>query len=332
MRLENNKSILEVNLNGGMIPDFHLKELPLNPLNWKHNEPEMPPFEGHFVCFDRWGPPSEGGKANGFVHHGEINTLKWTLLSEPQKKDALTGFTTTCSLPMGGLQLTRTIEMPENESLFFVREEIKNLNKYGRMFNIVQHVTLGPPFLDKSTLFDINAKKGFENKEDGSLDQEEPVITWPAAEYKGKEINLRQFHTEWPRVVSFVYDRNELYAWVTACNPTKNLLLGYLWKTENYPWINFWRSMENNVPYAFGMEFGTTGLHEPFPVLARKGKIFDRNIYDFIDTGEILTKSYTVFLAKIPSDYKGVGKIELSDSSMTVIEKNSPSRNIDFKL
>jgi len=90
--------------------------------------------------------------------------------------------------------------------------------------------------------------------------------------------------------------------------------------------------MENNVPYAFGMEFGTTGLHEPFPVLARKGKIFDRNIYDFIDTGEILTKSYTVFLAKIPSDYKGVGKIELSDSSMTVIEKNSPSRNIDFKL
>lgn len=332
MKLENSKSILEVNLNGGMIPDFHLKELPLNPLNWKHNEPEMPPFEGHFVCFDRWGPPSEGEKANGFVHHGEINTLKWTLLSEPQKKDALTGFTTTCSLPMGGLQLTRTIEMPENESLFFVREEIKNLNRYGRMFNIVQHVTLGPPFLDKSTIFDINANKGFENKEDGSLDQEEPVITWPLAEHNGKEINLRQFLTEWPRVISFVYDRNDLHAWVTACNPTKNLLLGYLWKTEHYPWINFWRSMENNVPHAFGMEFGTTGLHEPFPVLAKKGKIFDRNIYDFIDAGEILTKSYTVFLAKIPSDYKGVGTIEISDSSMTVIEKNSPSRNIDFKL
>ena len=25
---------------------------------------------------------------------------------------------------------------------------------------------------------------------------------------------------------------------------------------------------------AYGMEFGTTGLHEPFPVIAKKGKIF----------------------------------------------------------
>jgi hypothetical protein len=292
----------------------------------------MPAFEGHFVCFDRWGPPSEGEKANGFVHHGEINTLKWTLLSEPQKKGDRTSFTTTCSLPMGGLQLTRKIEMPENEALFFVTEEIKNLNKYGRMFNIVQHVTIGPPFLNKSTLFDINAVMGFENKEDGSLDQEEPVITWPDAEHKGQPVNLRQFLVEWPRVISFVYDKNEKYAWVTACNPGENLLLGYLWKTENYPWINFWRSMENKIPVAFGMEFGTTGLHEPFPVLAKKGKIFGRNIYDFIDAGEILSKSYTVFLAKIPSDYKGVDKIEITGSSLTLKEKKSPSRNIVIQL
>jgi len=233
---------------------------------------------------------------------------------------------------MGGLQLTRKIEMPENEPLFFVTEEIKNLNKYGRMFNIVQHVTIGPPFLDKSTLFDINAVKGFENKEDGSLNQEEPVISWPKAEHKGQDINLRQFLTEWPRVVSFVFDKNEKHAWVTACNPGKNLLLGYLWKTEDYPWINFWRSMENKIPVAFGMEFGTTGLHEPFPVLAKKGKIFDRNIYDFIDAGEILTKSYTVFLARIPSDYQGVDKIEVTDSSLILQEQKSPSGNIVFIL
>mgnify|MGYP001032686364 FL=1 len=200
------------------------------------------------------------------------------------------------------------------------------------MFNIVQHVTIGPPFLDKSTLFDINEVKGFENKEDGSLNQEEPLITWPKAEHKGQDINLRQFLVEWPRVVSFVYNKVENHAGVTASNPGKNLLLGYLWKTEDYPWINFWRSMENNMPHAFGMEFGTTGLHEPFPVLAKKGKIFDRNIYDFIDAGEILTKSYTVFLAKIPSDYKGVDKIEKTETSITLIEKNSPSRNIVFKL
>ena len=58
MKIENNKAVLEVNLNGGSIPDFHLKELPLNPLNWRSKDTTMPPFMGHFVCFDRWGPPS----------------------------------------------------------------------------------------------------------------------------------------------------------------------------------------------------------------------------------------------------------------------------------
>jgi hypothetical protein len=49
------------------------------------------------------------------------------------------------------------------------------------------------------------------------------------------------------------------------------------WKTEDYPWINFWRSMSNYIPVALGMEFGTTGMHEPFPVIAKKGKIFGCN-------------------------------------------------------
>ena len=105
-------------------------------------------------------------------------------------------------------------------------------------------------------------------------------------------------------------------------------MLGYIWKTEDYPWINFWRSMENGVPMAFGMEFGTTGLHEPFPVLAKKGKIFGQNIYDFIDAGEIISKSFTAFLAKIPEDYKGVEKIEIRDSADPSSKKKDTSSRI----
>jgi len=200
------------------------------------------------------------------------------------------------------------------------------------MFNIVQHVTIAPPFLDKSTLFDNNAGKGFEDKEDGSLNQEEPILRWPEAYHNGEKISLRQFMNEWPRVSSFLFDQNAKYGWVTACNPGKNLMLGYIWKTEDYPWINFWRSMENGVPMAFGMEFGTTGLHEPFPVLAKKGKIFGQNIYDFIDAGEIISKSFTAFLAKIPGDYKGVDKTEITGTTILIKEKNTISRDITLNF
>lgn len=332
MKIENSKAVLEVNINGGSIPDFHLKELPLNPLDWRIKDSTMPDFMGHFVCFDRWGPPSVNEKANGFIHHGEVNTLTWTVLNEPAKVNGMITGSMRCTLPMGGLQLTRKIEMPENESVFFVSEEIKNLNKYGRMFNIVQHVTLGPPFLDTSTLFDNNSEKGFVDKEDGSLNQADPVIRWPEADHNGEQVSLRQFKNDWPRVSSFVYNQDNKFGWVTAANAAKGLMIGYIWETEDYPWINFWRSMEKGTPLAFGMEFGTTGLHEPFPVIAKQGKIFGQNIYDFIDANEMITKSYTAFLARIPLDYKGVAKVEIKDSSLIITEKNNPKGEIRFNL
>jgi hypothetical protein len=332
MKIENSKVLLMVNLNGGSYSDFHFKDFPINPINFRTKDSDQPFAMGHLLCFDRWGPPTDAEKANGFLHHGEVNTQIWKTLEEPQTEDGLEVCSMMCSLPMGGLQLIRKIELSEDEPVFFVTEEIKNLNKYGRIFNIVQHVTIAPPFLDKSTLFDNNAEKGFEDKEDGSLNQEEPILKWPEVIHNGEKVSLRQFQNEWPRVSSFVYHQNEKYGWVTACNPGKKLMLGYIWKTEDYPWINFWRSMENGVPMAFGMEFGTTGLHEPFPVIAKKGKIFDCNIYAFIDANEVISKSFTAFLAKIPEDYNGVDKIEINNSLMIIKEKNRISCDIIYHV
>jgi hypothetical protein len=330
--LENSRVVLQINAFSGSYSDFHLKDLPVNPINWETTDPEQPPFKGHFLCFDRWGPPTEAEKANGFKHHGEVNTQKWKVCKKPQSINNITICTMSCQLPMGGLKITRKVELPQGEPVFFVSEEIKNLNQYGRMYNIVQHVTLAPPFLDHSTLFDNNTEKGFEDKEDGSPHQEEPVLKWPEVMFNEKKISLRKFQNEWPRVSTFVFPENEKYGWVTAANPSQNLLLGYIWKTQDYPWINFWRHMEDGIPVAFGMEFGTTGLHEPFPVVAKKGKIFNRNIYEFIDAGEVIRKSFAGFLAKIPDDYQGVEKIEVDKSGFTLREKRKKSRDIMYHL
>ena len=150
--------------------------------------------------------------------------------------------------------------------------------------------------------------------------------------HNGEKISLRQFHNDWPRVSSFMFKHDEKRGWVTASNPGEKLMIGYIWDTEDYPWINFWRDRKDGVPKAFGIEFGTTGLHEPFPVVAKKGKIFDRNLYDFIDAGETISKSFIAFLAKIPDDYKGVGKIEISESIITIKEEGKNSRKILFKI
>lgn len=330
--MENKNVLLQINLHGGAYFDFHFKTSPMNPLNFRSGNPLEPAFKGHFLCFDRWGPPSNGEKNHGFNLHGEINTQTWDLLDSTKKEDCITKSLMRASLPMAGLQLTRKVQLADVDPVFLVTEEIKNLNKNGRMFNIVQHVTLAAPFLNRSTIFDNNTEKGFENKEDGSLNQEEPILNWPFADHNGKKVDFRHFTNEWPRVSSFVYNQHDTYGWTTACNPKEKLMIGYIWKISQYPWINYWRSMSNGVPIAFGMEFGTTGLHEPFPILAKKGKIFDRNIFEFIDADELINKSFICFLSKIPEDYKGVEKIQIKDSCLTIREKGMTARDIKYNL
>jgi len=332
LTLENRNSIVTINLEGGAYTDFHLKENPLNPISWEQEETSQSSFRGHFLCFDRWGPPSEGEQKNGFKHHGEVNDLVWELLKKPEKSKNNIEVRMRCELPMGRLQLTRDIHLSEDQSLIKVTEKIKNLNKFGKIFNIVQHVTLAPPFLNSNTLFDNNTEKGFENKEDGTLNQEEPILYWPDVTHDNQKISLRQFQNEWPRVSSFKFRNEDKLGWTTACNTEYNLMLGYVWKTQDYPWVNYWRSMNNGTPLAFGIEFGTTGLHEPLPIVAKKSSIFGSNIFDFIDANEEINKSFIAFLATIPSDYQGVKEIILNNSELIIIEKSDVLRNIVFKI
>ena len=111
LTLENRNSIVTINLEGGAYTDFHLKENPLNPISWEQEETFQSSFKGHFLCFDRWGPPSEGEQKNGFKHHGEVNDLVWELLKKPEKSKNNIEVRMRCELPMGRLQLTRDIHL-----------------------------------------------------------------------------------------------------------------------------------------------------------------------------------------------------------------------------
>ena len=71
--LENSVARLTVDLQGGSIGDFRLGSKPINPLAWgtpKANDSSIHGF-GHFLCLDRWGPPSDSEGARGMPYHGE---------------------------------------------------------------------------------------------------------------------------------------------------------------------------------------------------------------------------------------------------------------------
>ncbi len=318
--LEGQAAFVSVDMAGGSIVDFHFNDQKLNPLTWNYPEKGdlKPRTIGHFVCFDRWGQPSDQEGKNGMPFHGEATSVEWETLSPPSRKDGLVTAQMRCRLPIGGMELKRTMELVEKSSLCRVREEITNLNKLGRVYNIVQHPSIGPEYLDEKVLVDSNAGKGF--AQGGRMpNPEEPVLYWPKVIYNGSLADLRTLVSDHnPGVVSLVFADSLEYGWVTAVNPEKGLLIGYIWTLSEYPWLSIWRNVRNGRPAARGLEFGTTGLHQPYPILVAKGTIFGRPLYEYIDAGQTVVKSYAMFLAKTPGGFAGVKDVRLRGDDIVI--------------
>ena len=121
-------------------------------------------------------------------------------------------------------------------------------------------------------------------------------------------------------MVTFSLDSNQEYGWVTAVNPSLHLLVGYTWTVADYPWLNLWLNLQNDKPFARGLEFGTTGLHRTWPEVLAMDTIFGKKLYEEIGVHDIIVKSYYAFLSEIPPDYKGVQSVSMAGDKIRVEE------------
>ncbi len=313
--LEGAKASLAIDILGGSFVDFRLNHVDLNPLVWANDGPANEARSmSHFLCLDRWGQPSAAEVANGMKGHGEATKVEWETTSGPSTKGGVAEASQTALLPMAGIRVRRTVRV--SGAAFHVEETVTNENKLGRIYNMVQHPTVGPPFFDVDTVVDANARQGF-MQSSPMPNPEHPTVVWPQALEGARPVDLRRLDDDdLPKVCSYVID--EEMGWVTAATPSKELLIGYVWKTAEYQWLNIWRHVVDGKPLARGLEFGTTGLHQPYGTLVKKGRIFGRQLFDHLDTGESKTRSFVGFLAQIPKNFQGVQNVIRSGDQATI--------------
>lgn len=126
------------------------------------------------------------------------------------------------------------------------------------------------------------------------------------------------------------------YGWVTAVSPTTNLLIGYFWRSKDYPWFSAWRNSdeEDGSPSARGLEFGTTGVHQPFPELAAMPTVLGRPTFSFLDAGASHSRAYCMFLCESAGLEEGVQSGERPASSFPLPRfgnlSSKPNRDLLF--
>lgn len=294
---------------GGHIAEIFSKEAGVNPL-WTPPWPSIEPstydpaahpeyggnaeskllagIMGHNLCLDLFGGPSPEEEAAGLTVHGEGSTAPYEILAGGTQLHC------TAHLPMAQLQLTRTIEL--HDRVLHIRESVTNLAPYDRPIAWTQHVTLGPPFLEKGvTRFEASAvrSKVFESDfGDAMYLATGAEFDWPMAPRKdGGTEDLRIF-TSAPVSGAFTTHRMDTsrdHAFFAAHHPGLKLAFAYRWKAADFPWLGIWEENYsrqqppwNGQALTRGMEFGVSPMPETRRRMIERGSLFDTPAYRWL--------------------------------------------------
>jgi hypothetical protein len=223
--------------------------------------------------------------------------------------------------------------MDEQVGLYKVSETVTNVNPLGRLYNIVQHPTLAAPFLKNNTRIQCNALKGFHFK--NYSDPETNAANWPYGIEEDKTIrDLRSCDQGVNSVFSFIINDTSRYGWITAYSPDEKLLIGYLWLRKDYPWINVWKEWDNGTIKYCGLEFGTTGIHQPFVEILNlaNSKVFNSDCLKYIDAGDSVCRKYISFLVKTPDDFNETVSLNIDDGSLSITQHHNPAITLHSDL
>jgi len=318
--LQNETCSAAFHTEGGALLQWQLHAVDVNPFEfcWKEstNGKSDVFFRGHFICLGRWGEPSEAEAAKGHIKHGDFNRLHW---QTEVKESSLKMW---AQSELEGLAVEREVKLDKVVAVMQVTETVQNTLPVCRLFNIMQHPTLSAPFLGAETIVDCNATLGFDYAFETY--NEKVFRSWPdVVAANGENINLSKHDKSYSSVFPFTVNPEEDCGWMTAYSPTHKLLLGYVWKRTDYPWIAHWLHFEEGEIKYRGLEFGTTGIHQPIANIWDKGILNILNVPTccFIDAGEKRTSSYTCFLQPIAGDFNGVDKVEITGKNISITPK-----------
>jgi hypothetical protein len=321
-RIENAQVRVTVLAEGGHIAEIFDKATGVNPL-WTPPWPSIEPsacgpgeaaaygggsdarllagIMGHSLCLDIFGPPSDEEAAAGLTAHGEGSIAPYEFALADDTLTARAHF------PIAGLDFERRILL--RERTLTIGETLVNQSGIDRRIGWTQHVTLGPPFLERrTTQFRASAtrSKVFETPfgADDYLERG-AEFDWPMAPaLQGGTVDLRAFSD---RQRSSAYTAHLMHehatAFFVAFSPAFELALSYVWKASDFPWMGIWEENHSrmNPPWSGGtltrgMEFGVSPMPETREAMVRRGTLFGVPAFRRIASGESIAVEYCVLL------------------------------------
>ncbi len=287
---------------------------------------------GSFLCLDGFGVPSAEESAAGLPMHGEAHEAQWETRYSG-KTGSTTALTLATTLPIVQENVERTYRLVDGETVVYVETQVESLLGFDRPMVWAEHATAGSPFLEPGvTLIEMSATRSQTRpylKHGGGLPDRFASgkdFTWPwAVGTDGKRVDMRTTpanpnsggHT------TSLMDRKRKLAFITFFNPKMGLLLGYLFKPEEFPWVQSWENFPPSRKLARGLEFSTQPYDVPRREAIQMKSMFDTPTYRWLPAKSRVTSRFLMFYTKAPAAFKKVDDVRMEGASVVVEDRGS---------
>lgn len=326
--IENGQVRVTVLEEGGHIAEIFDKDTGLNPL-WTPPWPSIEPstwsrernpeygddaeskllagIMGHNLCLDLFGSPSDEEAAAGMTVHGEASVARYEIRAAGER------LSQSCELKDAGLEFERRIEL--RGGVLAIDESVTNVRALDRPIAWTEHVTLGPPFVERGVT-QLRAPATSSH----SLDMGED-FPWPMAPLAGGgRKDLRRYVSE-PVSGGFttsLMDARRERAYFLAYAPASKTLFGYVWRRSDFPWLGIWeenhsrtRPPWNGETLTWGLEFGASPLPESRRRMIDRRGLFGEQGYRWAPAKTTLHVRYYAFITRAEAISEGLEELSV---------------------
>jgi hypothetical protein len=275
---------------------------------------------GHFLCLDGFGSPSQQERAAGLPGHGEAVRQEFSAVTQSGDQLVLT-----TTLPLAQERVTRMYRLRPGEEVLYVDTRVESQVGLDRPMVWAEHATIGSPFLEAgATAVDVSGTRSqtrpYTQAGSGHRLASGKDFTWPMAPLAaGGAVDVRippvppnsMDHT------TTALDASRKYAYVTAVHPARHLLVGWIWRTADYPWLQSWESY-SAAAMARGLEFSTQPYDIPRREAVDMHRLFDTPTFRWLPAKSAVETSFVLFYTAVPEGFTRVRDVRVTDGAITI--------------
>jgi hypothetical protein len=284
---------------------------------------------GHFVCIDGFGPVSAEERAAGLPFHGEAYMLPWTLLSH-QKTGTTSSAAFSVTLPIVQETFTRTYHIVDGENIVWVDSGVTSLLGFDRPLFWGEHATISAPFLEPGKVaVDMPVTRGKTKVVPAQANPPRQLqsfvdFTWPMAPtVDGQQFDTRSAPMK-PNTtdhLTTLVDPSRRLGFATALHLEKRLLIGWVFRREEFPWIQTWLSNPGPSRMTRGLEFATQPFDFPRADVLKSGPLFDTPVFRILPAKSTITSSFLMFYTAVPEGFLKVDDVRLEGGKLLIEDR-----------